>query len=64
MYISGGICLVLCILAIPMSFQGGLYIVDLLDMWSLSYPLLIVALFEIIVVSWVYGVNRYSLCLL
>ena len=32
---------------------------DLLDMWSLSYPLLIVAFFEIIVVSWVYGVERY-----
>ncbi|KAL5271645.1 hypothetical protein ACHWQZ_G002051 [Mnemiopsis leidyi] len=62
-FVSGGICLVLCILAIPMSFQGGLYIVDLLDMWSLSYPLLIVALFEIIVVSWVYGVNRFCLAI-
>lgn len=58
-FVSGGICLVLCILAIPMSFEGGLYIVDLLDMWSLSYPLLIVAFLEIVVVAWVYGVNKF-----
>ena len=34
---------------------------DLLDMWSLSYPLLIVAFLEIVVVAWVYGVNKLVL---
>ena len=56
---TGTVCLILCILAIPMSFQGGLYILDLLDNWSLSYPLLIIAFLEVVAVAWVYGIKRY-----
>jgi len=58
--VSGSICLFLFIAAIPMAFQGGLYIVDILDNWSLSYPLLIIAVTEMVAVSWVYGVDRFA----
>ena len=38
-----------------LSFQGGVYILQLLDTYAPSYPLLVVAILEMIVISWVYG---------
>lgn len=38
-------------------FQGGFFILSLLNEYTAGYPLLIVGLLEVIVVPWVYGNN-------
>jgi len=35
--------------------QGGIYVVELIDKFTLAFPLLIVVLLELIVISYIYG---------
>jgi len=43
--------------------QGGIYIVELIDKFTLAFPLLIVVLLEVIVICYFYG-NTTRLCYL
>ena len=36
-------------------FQGGMFVVELIDQFTTSFPLLVVAFFEAISISWIYG---------
>ncbi|KAF5294687.1 hypothetical protein FQA39_LY02819 [Lamprigera yunnana] len=47
------------ILAIPMCFQGGIYLFTLLEWNTASWAILLIGLFEVISVSWVYGCKRF-----
>jgi len=35
--------------------QGGMYVVELMDKFSTSFPLLVVVLLEMVVITWIYG---------
>jgi len=35
--------------------QGGMYVVELMDKFSTSFPLLLVVLLEMVVIMWIYG---------
>lgn len=36
-------------------FQGGIYVVNLLDQFAATYSILIAVFFEAVAVSWIYG---------
>lgn len=44
---------------LPFGMNNGQYLVDLFDNFSANFPLMMVAFFEVISVSWVYGINRF-----
>jgi len=41
--------------------QGGIYVVELIDKFTLAFPLLIVVLLEVLVVSYIYGSAQLTL---
>ncbi|XP_052678713.1 sodium- and chloride-dependent glycine transporter 1-like isoform X1 [Crassostrea angulata] len=53
------ISIVFYILGLPMTTPGGMYILQLMDHYVASWSLLIVGLTEVLVISYVYGINRY-----
>ncbi|XP_038223563.1 sodium-dependent neutral amino acid transporter B(0)AT3 [Zerene cesonia] len=59
-YLTGGICLLCCLLSMGFAHGAGSYIFLLFDMYSGNFPLLIIALFECIGISYVYGVKRFA----
>ncbi len=48
-------CIVGFLLGLPMITQGGFYLFTILDQFTTSYPLLIVAFCEIVGVQYIYG---------
>jgi len=55
----GMLCVLQFLLAIPMIMQSGIYWVTLLDWYSSGLPLMVAGGCEIIVIGWVYGVDRF-----
>ncbi|KAJ8301429.1 hypothetical protein KUTeg_020416 [Tegillarca granosa] len=58
-YVIMLICLVFFLLGIPLSTPGGMYLVQLMDHYVASWSLLIIGLIEVLVISYVYGINRF-----
>ncbi|GFT10673.1 sodium-dependent neutral amino acid transporter B(0)AT2 [Nephila pilipes] len=58
--LTGLTCLVCFFLSLIFSQGGGNYVFTLFDNYSGNFPLLIVALFECIAISYVYGLRRFS----
>lgn len=56
--LTGGICLSCCVLSMAFAHGAGSYVFVLFDNFSGNFPLLIIALFECIAVSYVYGLKR------
>ena len=56
--VVGGVCLTLLLLGLPMCLQGGFYIFVLLDEYSGSWSLLVLAVVEVVLVGWVYGTDK------
>lgn len=56
--LTGGLCLICCVLSMAFAHGAGNYVFILFDNYSGNFPLLIIALFECIAVSYVYGLNR------
>ncbi|XP_026826364.1 sodium- and chloride-dependent glycine transporter 2 [Ooceraea biroi] len=54
-----GICVVCWLLAIPMVFDGGIYLFKLMDWHTASWAILLIGFAEVIVASWFYGCNRF-----
>ncbi|KFM57632.1 Sodium- and chloride-dependent GABA transporter 1, partial [Stegodyphus mimosarum] len=55
------VCIVLCLLGLPMVTEGGMYIFQLMDFYAASgIPLLFTVFFQVIAIAWVYGVGRLS----
>lgn len=52
------ICFTFFFFGLTMVTRGGLFILNLIDSVIAGYPLLLVALLEIIVVPWIYGTDR------
>jgi len=53
------VCLVLFILGIPLTTQGGRYIIDLLDNYAAGWPYLFIGFCELVAMYWVYGVKNF-----
>ncbi|KAK3926811.1 Sodium- and chloride-dependent glycine transporter 2 [Frankliniella fusca] len=52
-------CLGCFLMEIPMCYSGGVYLFTLLDWNTASWAILLIGFAEIIVVSWVYGCERF-----
>ncbi|XP_077291147.1 sodium-dependent neutral amino acid transporter B(0)AT3 [Arctopsyche grandis] len=59
-YLTGALCLSCCVLSMAFAHGAGSYIFLLFDMYSGNFPLLIIAFFECIGVSYVYGLKRFA----
>ncbi|KAI4501707.1 hypothetical protein M0802_003042 [Mischocyttarus mexicanus] len=58
--LTGGICLVCCAISMAFAHGAGSYVFVLFDNFSGNFPLLIIAFFECIGVSYVYGLKRFA----
>ncbi|PVD34562.1 hypothetical protein C0Q70_05838 [Pomacea canaliculata] len=55
------LCLLGFLLGIPQTTEGGIYVLTLMDWYSGSYNLMIVALSELICLMYVYGFKNFSM---
>jgi len=59
-YISGIVCLVCCLMGLPLVQSSGEYWMQLIVNYCSGISLLIIALVECIAVSYIYGIDRFS----
>ncbi|XP_078365123.1 sodium- and chloride-dependent transporter XTRP3A-like [Oculina patagonica] len=59
-YLSGIICLVSCLMGLPLVQYSGEYWLQLIDSYCSGIPLLIIALVECIAICFIYGIDRFS----
>ncbi|CAH1266942.1 SLC6A5 [Branchiostoma lanceolatum] len=59
MFIVLGMCAIGFLLGLPLVTQGGFYLLQLMDNYSGTFSLLVVAIVECVVVGWVYGCDRF-----
>ncbi|CAI9544944.1 unnamed protein product [Staurois parvus] len=52
-------CLAFFIMGFPMITQGGIYMLQLVDTYAASYSLVIIAIFELVGISYIYGLQRF-----
>ncbi|XP_023674928.1 sodium- and chloride-dependent glycine transporter 2 isoform X1 [Paramormyrops kingsleyae] len=52
-------CLSFFLLGFPMITESGMYMLQLVDTFAASYSLVIIAIFELIGVSYIYGLQRF-----
>lgn len=57
--VTGVMCMIEFILGIPCITQGGIYFLQIMDWYSSCFSLMILSLIECLVISWVYGVDRF-----
>lgn len=57
--VAGVVCSAAYLIGLLCICRGGIYFFQLFDYYSTSLPLITVGLFEIIAVSWVYGVDKF-----
>lgn len=56
--VTAGTCIACFIAALPMTCNGGVYLFTLLDWHSASWMILSIGFAEVVVLSWVYGLDR------
>jgi len=61
MLFTGVLCIFLFIAGLPMVTNGGIYILTLFDDFAGTYALLVVSITEMLVVTWVYGIENFCL---
>ncbi|XP_070791442.1 sodium- and chloride-dependent glycine transporter 2 [Pituophis catenifer annectens] len=54
-----GCCISFFIMGFPMITQGGMYMLQLVDTYAASYSLVIIAIFELVGISYIYGLQRF-----
>ncbi|XP_024236021.1 sodium- and chloride-dependent glycine transporter 2-like [Oncorhynchus tshawytscha] len=54
-----GCCTSFYILGYPMITENGMYMLQLVDTYAASYSLIIIAIFELVGVSYIYGLKRF-----
>ncbi|XP_064636169.1 sodium- and chloride-dependent glycine transporter 1-like [Lineus longissimus] len=59
MLIGALVCFVLFLFGIPCIMQGGVYVLNLMDWYSASFSIMIIFFTELMVISWIYGINRF-----
>ncbi|CAG9865492.1 unnamed protein product [Phyllotreta striolata] len=58
--LTGGLCVACCLISMGFAHGAGSYVFVLFDGFCGNYPLLIIAFFECIAVSYVYGLRRFA----
>lgn len=58
-YVVLAICVTCWLLAIPMVFDGGIYLFTLMDWNTASWAILLIGIAEVGVVGWCYGCNKF-----
>ncbi|XP_037036283.1 sodium- and chloride-dependent GABA transporter 2-like [Bradysia coprophila] len=56
--VTAGVCLFCFLAALPMVCNGGIYMFTLLDWHTASWAILLLGTAEVVVISWVYGIQR------
>ncbi|XP_077983568.1 sodium- and chloride-dependent glycine transporter 1-like isoform X2 [Glandiceps talaboti] len=59
-WITLATCFLWFLCGLPMVTKGGMYVLQLMDWYAAGFSLCFVGLAECVVVSWIYGINRYS----
>ena len=54
-YVVIGVCTLMFLCGIPMVFQGGVYLFELLNLYSAGISVIMLAIIEVIVVQYIYG---------
>lgn len=57
----GVVCLIYFIIGLVLASQSGSYWIELFDQYSSNYGIFIIATFELVSVSWVYGIERFKI---
>merc|ERR1711976_884625 len=57
--IVGIVCVIGFLCGIPLTTRGGTFLLELLDYYAASWPYLFIGFCELILVSWVYGINNF-----
>lgn len=52
-------CVIEFVLGIPCVFQGGIYVLQIMDWYCATFSLMLLSFTECVVIAWVYGVNRF-----
>lgn len=58
-YVILVICVVCWLLAIPMVFDGGIYLFTLMDWNTASWAILLIGIAEVAEAAWFYGCNKF-----
>lgn len=53
-------CILCLIVALPCVTNGGLDVVDLMDVYGGSFSVLFIAFYELVTISWIYGIDRFG----
>ncbi|XP_031640366.1 sodium- and chloride-dependent GABA transporter 1-like isoform X2 [Contarinia nasturtii] len=56
--VTAGVCIACFLAGIPMTCNGGIYLFKLLEWHTASWAILLLGIAEIVVLSWVYGIDR------
>jgi SNF family Na+-dependent transporter len=56
--VTAGVCLACFVAALPMTCSGGIYIKTLIEWHTASWNIFLIGFAEIIILSWIYGINR------
>lgn len=54
-----GIGTLLFLLGLPLTTNGGIYLLEIMDTYAAGWPYLLIGLLELVVVSYVYGVSKF-----
>jgi len=54
-----GACCVMCTVGLSMTTKAGMYVLQMMDSYSSTFSALMVGVIEVLVVTWVYGVDNF-----
>ncbi|KAK2183055.1 hypothetical protein NP493_325g02070 [Ridgeia piscesae] len=57
--VTGALCFAEFIIGIPCVTQGGIYVLQVLDWYSSTFSLMIIAFTECVIIGWIYGVEQF-----
>lgn len=58
-YVLAVVCLLMFFSALPMCTSSGIYILQLMDTYSVPYSAFVIGFFEVIAIAWVYGIDKH-----
>lgn len=56
--VTGGVCIGCFVAGLPMTCPGGVYLFTLMEWHTASWAILLIGLAEVVIFSWVYGIER------
>ncbi|KAK2164944.1 hypothetical protein LSH36_57g04098 [Paralvinella palmiformis] len=57
--LTAGLCFLEFLLGIPCVMNGGIYYLQIMDWYSSTFSLMILSFTELVVIGWIYGVERF-----